>query len=203
MIIHITSTSIPSQIKMGTIKHKLVILITLLLILPLILLLQLQKMPKMGSQYTFKTNLSAIQEEIGIFKNVLADVTKYVNTGPSTPEKLTENLSIPIPGNLRDPFQYTSSIKNKSNSKTVKSQSPSNSQIKTVNEKVKPKPKPKLQITLNGIIFDKENPMAIINRDIYKTSDRIGKYSILSINEKGVQLRSEKENLFLQAPVIE
>jgi len=184
---------------MDTIKRKLIILITLLLILPFILLLQLQKLPKTGSQSAIKTNINSIQEEIKIFKNVLTDVTKYVNTGPITPEKLTENLSIPIPGNLRDPFQYT----NQSKSKTVKSQSPSNSQTKTVKEKVKPKPKPKLQITLNGIIFDKENPMAIINGDIYKTSDKIGEYSILSISEKGVQLHSEKENLFLQAPVIE
>jgi len=186
---------------MDTIKRKLIILISLLLILPFILLLQLQKLPKTGSQAAIKTNINSIQEEIRIFKNILTDVTKYVNTGPITPEKLTENLSIPIPGNLRDPFQYT----NQSKSKTVKNQSPSNSQTKTVKEKVKvkPKPKPKLQITLNGIIFDKENPMAIINGDIYKTSDKIGEYSILSISEKGVQLRSEKENLFLQAPVIE
>jgi len=155
----------------------------------------------MGSKYTFKANSGAVQEEIGIFKNVLTDVMAYVNTKSNTPAELTENLSGSIPGNLRDPFQYNSPIKKQSNSKTGKVKSASTSQAKPVISKPKPKPKP--QLTLNGIIFDKENPMAIINGDIFKTSDKIGEYTIQSISEKGVQLLSGKDDLFLQAPVIE
>ena len=92
--------------------------------------------------------------------------------------------------NLRDPFTYpkTGIVK---------------MQKKSDGEKRKPNDKPKNIVPsfeLKGIVFDKENSMAIINGEVYKEGDLIKKYRVVRITKSGVKLVSRDSQIYLKAP---
>jgi hypothetical protein len=183
---------------MDSAKRNSIILLFLLLILPLPLLLQLHKKPEINDDITFSSSMQTIREEIEIIKGVISEVLIHVDTDPEPLiADFAHNPASTIPSNLRDPFRFPGTVKELETAVKAKTKAATAAKVKPV------KPKPKPQLTLNGIIWDTENPMAIINGDIYKISDRIGDYTILTINEQGVRLRFGRENVFLQAPVIE
>ena len=91
---------------------------------------------------------------------------------------------------LRDPFTFVKAKIPASKSKIA---------VKRVESKVKPENKtPKLE--LKGIIFDKENPTAIINGEIYREGDLIEGFRVVRITKDGVKLVSRNNQLYLKAP---
>jgi len=92
---------------------------------------------------------------------------------------------------LRDPFAFP-----KTKITAVKKQIPD---VKQAKPKVKPVNNiPKLE--LKGIIFDKENPMAIINGEVYREGDLIKNFRVVRITKDGVKLVSKNNQLYLKAP---
>ncbi|MFC1666752.1 hypothetical protein ACFL0P_02605 [Candidatus Omnitrophota bacterium] len=53
-------------------------------------------------------------------------------------------------------------------------------------------------ILLNGIVWDKEYPYAIINDDVVKVEDRIGDMRVVEITEKSVILEQDGERYTLE-----
>ena len=87
---------------------------------------------------------------------------------------------------LRDPFIF------------VKARMPA-SKSKIAGKKQKTRNSvPKLE--LKGIIFDKENPMAIINGEVYKEGDLIKSFRVVRITKDGVRLVSRNNQIYLKAP---
>ena len=48
-------------------------------------------------------------------------------------------------------------------------------------------------LLLNGIVWDKENPYAIINNDVVKIGDKIGDITVVEINEESVVMEEDGE----------
>jgi len=88
---------------------------------------------------------------------------------------------------LRDPFTFA---KSKATKKTSAKQSKRKDKTKSSI--------PKLE--LRGIIFDKENPMAIINGEVYREGDLIKNFRVVRITKDGVKLVSRNNQLYLKAP---
>lgn len=164
-----------------------------------LLAFQLTRQTSVGDRHTMAVNLQNLDEEIKLIEQVSQEVLTHLQIDTSI---VGNPLSAPVsalPQRLRDPFIFPGELitakKAAVASKTVSSISPQKSNKKP--------PEPKQEIKLSGIIYDTLNPMAIINGNIYRTSDRINEYTITSISLQGVRLVSPKERLFLPAPVIE
>lgn len=56
-------------------------------------------------------------------------------------------------------------------------------------------------VVLNGIVWDKENPYAIINDDVVKVGDTIGDIGIVEINEKSVTVEQDGKKYTLELNV--
>ncbi len=59
------------------------------------------------------------------------------------------------------------------------------------------------QFSLTGIIFDNNNPKAIINNEIYDQGDAIENFQIVQISQQGVRLSRGQALFFLTAPGFE
>ncbi|MFA4839329.1 MAG: hypothetical protein WC703_07635 [Candidatus Neomarinimicrobiota bacterium] len=98
---------------------------------------------------------------------------------------------------VRDPFGFSSArrpIDDREKGKTIKSGP----------QKPKEPPKPELpKIHLEGIIFDKKSPMAIIDGEVYRVGDVIKGFRISEISKSGVRLNSPSNQIVLKAPEIE
>ena len=193
------STYTRSLNNMKTAKRNIIILTALIMSTPVIFVLQHQHISKVNSQITEKANLQNLQEEIEIIKEVTRDILQNIKPEIEILNQAIDDNQISIPANLRDPFIFPEDILKTQAQKLI-----TENKLNVTNKKTAKKPeKPKLEFKLTGIIFDRENPMAIINGDIFKVSDKIAEYTIKAINEQGVRLVSPKESIFLKAPVIE
>lgn len=54
---------------------------------------------------------------------------------------------------------------------------------------------------LEGIIYDEDSPIAIINGQILKKQDKIGDFEVININLDSVELFNSKENSTLKLPL--
>ena len=98
---------------------------------------------------------------------------------------------------LRDPFIFVEARIPASKSKIAGKKQKTD--VKQGKPKVKPENNiPKLE--LKGIIFDKENPMAIINGEVYKEGDLIKSFRVVRITKDGVRLVSRNNRIYLKAP---
>ena len=63
---------------------------------------------------------------------------------------------------------------------------------------IKPQETSSSSIQLNGILWDKTNPMAIINESIVKVGDRVGAYIVVSIKQDSVILNDGNRDFELR-----
>ena len=159
-------------------KNKIIILIALALSLILLGILQLRRTGKQDYnahmvQINFDQENDFSQVE-NIIKEILDEGVKEIDESHfdsiATKYKSFEQL--------RDPFAFPKTQKT-----AVKKQKTS---------------MPKLE--LRGIIFDKENPMAIINGEVYREGDLIKNFRVVRITKDGVKLVSKNNQLYLKAP---
>jgi len=177
----------------------MLILIVLLLLIAVLVITQLNRSSKVDRRYTIDANLQNLDEEIVLIEQVSREVLTHLqidtnavkNPLPAPPQRL--------PKSLRDPFIFPGELVAAQKASVAKKRTTPATAPKTA----KKPPEPKREIRLAGIIYDKSNPMAIINGNIYRTADKIDEFTIETINEKGVLLVSSKERLFLEAPIIE
>ncbi len=172
-------------------KNKILILIALVLSLILLGIFQLRRTGKQDFnahmvQINFdqKDNFSQVEN---IIKEILDEGVKEIDAShfDSIANKYKSFEQ------LRDPFAFPKTQKT-----AVKKQKPD---VKQGKPKVKPENKiPKLE--LKGIIFDKENPMAIINGEVYREGDLIEGFRVVRITKDGVKLVSSNNQLYLKAP---
>ncbi len=57
------------------------------------------------------------------------------------------------------------------------------------------------ELILNGIVWDADNPYAIINNDVVKVGDKFGGITVVEITEKNVILEFEGEKHTLELNV--
>jgi hypothetical protein len=106
--------------------------------------------------------------------------------------------------NLRNPFISSYSQK-KLNTKKYAIKKNNNRQttknVKKSNNSIPEKPKiTAADFKLMGIVYDKTNPSAIINNNVYHEEDIIKNCQIVKITNNGVTLQSGKERIFLPEP---
>jgi len=66
----------------------------------------------------------------------------------------------------------------------------------TVKHTPKPKPRPRIrrpQITINGIVWDVQEPYAILNGELYRVGDDISGYTIYAILDTIVVLKNDRD----------
>ena len=165
-------------------KNKIIILIALALSLILLGILQLRRTGKQDYnahmvQINFDQENDFSQVE-NIIKEILDEGVKEIDESHlySIATKY-KNFN-----QLRNPFIF------------VKARTPA-SKSKIARKKQKTS-MPKLE--LRGIIFDKENPMAIINGEVYREGDLIKNFRVVRITKDGVKLVSKNNQLYLKAP---
>ena len=181
---------------MDKVKRKIVIMTLLSLAIPTIFTLQYSHKLSSNDRYTVKQNLRNLDEEIETIQSVGRDILNSLDINKKFDDQM-EVITTDIPANIRDPFMFPEDLIKEQSRKYTETQ-----KTKVPEKKAKPR-EPKLALNLTGIIFDKENPMAIINGEVYKVSDKIAEYTIRSISEQGVQLVSNKKTIFLETPIIE
>ena len=168
-------------------ENKIIILIALVLFLILLGIFQLRRTRKQEYNAPM-VQIAFDQEDVftqveNIIKEILDEGVKEINA--SHFDLITskyKNFE-----QLRDPFTFAKSIATKKTS------------TKQSKRKYKTKSSiPKLE--LKGIIFDKENPMAIINGEVYREGDLIEGFRIVRITKDGVKLVSRNNQLYLKAP---
>ncbi len=178
-------------------KNKIIILSVLIFILALLLSLHFIKAGKSSPNVQFAKSIIDDEENLikveNIIKEILDEETKKLNK----PAIDSTTFTYKIFNKLRDPFSFPKTKTPASKSKIV------NKQQKTDVKQGKPKNKledtiPKLE--LKGIIFDKENPLAIINGAVYKEGDLIKSYRVVRITKDGVKLVSRNNQIYLKAP---
>lgn len=177
----------------------MLILIVLLLLITVLVIAQLNRSSKIDRRYAIDVNLQNLDDDIALIEQVSREVLTHLRIDTNA---VKNPLPVPpptLPKSLRDPFIFPGDL--------VLAKKPATEQKKassTATPKVtKKSPEPKREIRLAGIIYDKSNPMAIINGNIYRTADKIDEFTVKAINEQGVLLVSSKERLFLEAPTIE
>jgi len=98
---------------------------------------------------------------------------------------------------LRDPFTFAKAWT--PDSKSIIAVKKQKTDVKQGEPKVKPEndiPK----FLLVGIFFDENNPMAIINGEVYREGDLIEGFRVVRITKDGVKLVSKNNQLYLKAP---
>lgn len=164
-----------------------------------LLAFQLTRQTRVDNRHAMTINMQNLDEEIKLIEQVSREVLTHLQIDTSIVGNPLPAPVSALPQRLRDPFIFPGELitakKPAVSKKTVSPVSPRKSNKKP--------PEPKQEIKLSGIIYDTLNPMAIINGNIYRTSDKINEYTITSISLQGVRLVSPKERLFLPAPVIE
>ncbi|RKY56881.1 MAG: hypothetical protein DRP96_10760 [Candidatus Neomarinimicrobiota bacterium] len=184
---------------MDSVKRNIVLITILGLAIPAVFAIRYRHHTD-NSWYTVQQNMRNLQEEVQTIRSINHDVLAKLDLSEQPDKEQAGILSVDVPSNIRDPFVFPDELileKAKHYAATQKT---------TNRKRKKPKQeqeKPKTVLKLAGIIYDKVNPMAIINDEIYKVKDQIGEYTITAINEKGVTLTSKKGRLFLKTPVIE
>lgn len=100
----------------------------------------------------------------------------------------TLNARDSIPG-LRNPFTrvYVAPPPSATKKEATKSKTPSKKPVKRKKRIVRPK------ITINGIIWDRSNPFAILNNDIYGEGDKIKGYTIQTIQDTMIVLANNED----------
>lgn len=58
------------------------------------------------------------------------------------------------------------------------------------------------EFILNGIMWDKDNPYAVINNEVVKLGDKIGDKTVVEINEKNVVLEQDGQRHTLELNVL-
>jgi len=171
-------------------KSKIIILTALTLSLILLGIFQLKRAgkqeynaPKVQIAFNQIDNFSQVEN---IIKEILDEGKKEIDE-PHLDSIVGKYRNFE---QLRNPFTFVKAKISASKSKIA---------VKRVKPKVKPENKtPKLEI--KGIIFDKENPMAIINGEVYKEGDLIEGFRVVRITKDGVKLVSRNNQLYLKAP---
>ena len=172
-------------------KSKLILLISLLLMMLVLwvrMLLPTNKNNTPKSQLEPKTNLETIRQfETVIQKFLSADTTNIF-------ERDTSWVNNQSPQPLRDPFlPYRETpppiAKNLAKAAT------------TPKEKQITHPQPTFK--LDGIIYDRKRPQAIINSEIWSVGDTIEGFRITKITPEAVQIAGPQKNIYLQIPEYE
>ena len=175
-------------------KNKIIILIALVLSLILLGIFQLRRTGKQDFnahmvQINFdqKDNFSQVEN---IIKEILDEGVKEIDAShfDSIANKYKSFEQ------LRDPFTFAKIKTPASKSKATKKTSTKQSKRKDKTKSSMPK------LELKGIIFDKENPMAIINGEVYREGDLIKNFRVVRITKDGVKLVSKNNQLYLKAP---
>jgi len=175
-------------------KSKMILLISLLLMMLVLwvrMLLPTNKSSAPKSQPEPKTNFETIRQfETVIQKFLNADTTNifvrdtsWVNQQPLEP--------------LRDPFlpyRVTPPPISKNVAKAATSS-------KTPEQKQTARPQPTFK--LDGIIYDRKRPQAIINSEIWSVGDTIEGFRITKITPEAVQIAGPQKNIYLQIPEYE
>ena len=172
-------------------KNKIIILIVLVLSLTLLGIFQLKRTGKREYnahmvQINFDQKDDFTQVE-NIIKEILDELVKEID------ESHFDSITSKYKSfkQLRDPFIFVKARMPASKSKIAgKKQSKRKDKTKSI--------MPKLE--LKGIIFDKENPMAIINGEVYKEGDLIKSFRVVRITKDGVKLVSRNNQIYLKAP---
>jgi len=171
-------------------KNKIIILLVLALLLIILGIFQIIRpvkrrytTPKVQIDFDQNNNFSQVEN---IIKEILNEGVKEIDE-PHFDSIVTQYKSLE---QLRDPFTFPKTQKTAASPKTA---------VKKLETDVKPaKPEPGFEV--NGIIFDKENPMAIIDGEIYKVGDIINSYRVVRITKEGVKLVSKNNQIYLKAP---
>jgi len=178
-------------------KNKIIILIALTLSLILLGIFQLRRTGKQEynapkEQIAFDQNDDFSQVE-NIIKEILDEGVKEIE------ESHLDSIAIKYKSfeQLRDPFTFAKARTPASKSKIAGKKQKTD--VKQAKPKVKPENNiPKLE--LKGIFFDKDNPMAIINGEVYREGDLIEGFRVVRITKDGVKLVSQDNQLYLKAP---
>jgi len=175
-------------------KNKVIILIALVLSLILLGIFQVLRSekqrhitPKVKIAFDQNDDFSQVEN---IIKEILVEGVKEID------ESHFDSIAGKYKNfeQLRDPFAFPKTQKPAAPPKTAWKQP------KTGVKPAKPKAKPEPRFEIKGIIFDKENPIAIINGEIYKVGDIINSYRVVRITKEGVKLVSRYNQIFLKAP---
>jgi len=175
-------------------KSKMILLISLLLMMSVLwvrMLLPTNKKSAPKSQLEPKTNLETIRQfETVIQKflsadttNIFARDTSWVNNQP--------------PESLRDPFVPYRATPPPVSKKVAKADTSSK------NSKQKQITHPQPTFKLDGIIYDRKRPQAIINSEIWSVGDTIEGFRITKITPDAVRIAGPQKDIYLQIPEYE
>ncbi|MBU0710635.1 general secretion pathway protein GspB [bacterium] len=175
---------------METKKNKIIILIALALSLILLGIFQLSRT---GKQEFNAHMVQIVYDQENDFNQVENIIKEILDEGV---KEIDASHLDSIAGKyksfeqLRDPFTF------------AKAWTPDSKSIIAVKQG-KPKVKPENNIPkflLVGIIFDENNPLAIINGEVYREGDLIEGFRVVRITKDGVKLVSKNNQLYLKAP---
>ena len=174
-------------------KFKIIMLLILLLLMLSIWIINFKIAGYKANNLQMLENSDSRKDEIYHIENIVKEILSSAEK--DFDESLTDSIFLVYKnsGELRDPFVFVQSKKASTPKKKV---------IKT-KQKSRPSPKPKdiqPKLELNGIIFDKENSIAIINGEVYKEGDLIKSYRVVRITKDGVKLVSRNNQIYLKAP---
>jgi hypothetical protein len=165
-------------------KNKIIILIALVLSLTLLGIFQLKRT---GKQEYNAPNVQIAFNQVDNFSQVENIIKEILDEGIKEIDESHLDLIVGKYKNfeqLRDPFTF------------IKTRTPAST--KKLTRKKQKASMPKLE--LRGIIFDKENPVAIINGEVYREGDLIKNFRVVRITKDGVKLVSRNNQLYLKAP---
>jgi len=178
-------------------KTKIIILIALTLSFILLGIFQLRRTgkqeynaPKVQITFDQKDDFSQVEN---IIKEILNEGVTEID------ESHLDSIAIKYKSfeQLRNPFTFAKARTPASKSKIARKKQKTD--VKQAKPKVKPENNiPKLE--LKGIFFDKDNPMAIINGEVYREGDLIEGFRVVRITKDGVKLVSKNNQLYLKAP---
>jgi hypothetical protein len=174
-------------------KSKMILLISLLLMMSVLwvrMLLPTNKSNAPKSQSEPKTNLETIRQfETVIQKFLGADTTNIFARDTSwVSHQSLEPLRNPFM-----PYYETPPIPKTTAKSTTSSKTPKQKQI------ARPQP----TFKLDGIIYDRKRPQAIINSEIWSVGDTIEGFRITKITPEAVQIAGPKKDIYLQIPEYE
>jgi len=174
-------------------KIKLIVLIILAIALTgLILTKVVIKKESTDSSATFEFNSIEDFERID---QAIREILEFEKNGENL--TLDDSLNRVDLNRVRDPFSFSSAQR-------IVSDSDKKKMVKSTLQKPIEPPKPEIpKIHLEGIIFDKKSPMAIIDGEVYRVGDVIKGFRITEISQGGVRLKSPDDQIVLKAPEIE
>ncbi|PIS27403.1 MAG: hypothetical protein COT43_10705 [Candidatus Marinimicrobia bacterium CG08_land_8_20_14_0_20_45_22] len=177
-------------------KIKVVVLIILVIVM---IGLFLKRMVIKKNPADEATSLMSIQasslKDFDQIDQAIREILEFEKDGESL--TIDDSLNHVNWAQVRDPFSFSSArrpIDDREKGKMIKSGP----------QKPKELTKPELpKIHLEGIIFDKKSPMAIIDGEVYRVGDVIKGFRISEISKSGVRLKSPNDQIILKAPEIE